>query len=116
MSTVIAGGNDWKGTFNITNNGNVYNNDEVAFSGTVNKSITCSGLLQAGDFATAAQGAAVGTNGGLINITANTPTLGATGLIVAKIQRILPSVGGVFGGKQLLHREPGTAAPVDFLD
>ena len=109
MSTVILAGADWKGNFTLNNNGQVFNNDEVAFSGTVTKPITCLALLQASDFATAAQAAAVGTNGGLINVTATLPTLGATGLIVSKIQTILPSVGGVFGGKTLLHRENGPA-------
>jgi hypothetical protein len=77
MSADINTGNNWTAGAKFTNNGNVYNNDEVAFSGTATKTITCAGTIVASDLATSAQAAAVGTNGGLVKATASAvpPTL-----------------------------------------
>jgi hypothetical protein len=111
MNAVITAGANWTGTASFTNNGNVYNNDEVAFSGTVTKGFTCAGTVVPSDLMTAAQNAAVGTNGGLIRATA---TVGATkdlpaavgsGVIMTKFQTVQAAVGAPFAGKQFLHRE-----------
>ena len=105
MSTVIGAGADWKGAGTFSNNGNVYNNDEVAFSGTITKPVVCQGTLVPTDFATAAQAAAVGPNGGLVKATFGTLLNGATGVIMTKIQTVQAAVGAPFAGKQFLHRE-----------
>lgn len=108
MSTVIANGADWRGAGTFTNNGNVWNNDEAAFSGTATKAVTCQGTLQATDLATAAQAASVGPNGGLVKTTFAPTSVApnvATGVIIAKIQTVLPVVGGAFANKSFLHRE-----------
>ncbi|NML84114.1 hypothetical protein [Polaromonas sp.] len=116
MSTAITNGANWTGAVSFSNNGNVYNNDEVAYSGTATKTITCSGALVPTDLATSAQASAVGSNGGLINsvgtVVAGTP---ATGVVLMKLQYVQPAVGGVFGGKQFLHREGGTPTPAPVL-
>jgi hypothetical protein len=105
MSTAIAAGADWPATTTFTNNGNVYNNDEVAFSGTVTKKITCAGSFEAKNLMTGAQEAAVGTNGGLVKATAGTFTAGGTGVVLMKMQKVQTQVGAPFGGTQFLHRE-----------
>ena len=60
---------------------------------------------------TGAQAAAVGTNGGLMKVTAaavapTTPSTGTTtGVIMMKMQTVQAAVGAPFAGKQFLHRE-----------
>ena len=111
MNADIAAGRDWKAGANFTNNGNVYNNDEVAFSGTVSKTITCSGAIASTDLMNGAQAAAVGTNGGLIKTTATAvaptaPSTGTTtGVVMMKMQTVQAAAGAPFAGKQFLHRE-----------
>ncbi|MEO7952804.1 MAG: hypothetical protein ABIR35_01750 [Polaromonas sp.] len=104
MSGVIATGANWPATIDFSNNGNVYNNDEVAYSGTTSKKITCAGSIVASDLATSAQAAAVGTNGGLVKVT-GTPALGGTGAVLMKMQAVQAAVGAPFAGKMFLHRE-----------
>jgi hypothetical protein len=41
MNALITAGADWTAKATFSNNGNVYNNDEFAISGTVTKAITC---------------------------------------------------------------------------
>lgn len=108
MNAAIAAGANWTGTATFTNNGNVYNNDEVAYSGTVTKAITCSGPILSTDLMTAAQAAAVGTNGGLVKATAALATgavSSASGVVMMKMQTVQAAVGAPFAGKQFLHRE-----------
>ena len=105
MGPVIGLGQDWKGGGTFTNNGNIYNNDEVAFSGTQTKAVVCQGTVLPTDLATAAKAAAVGSNGGLVQATLGSLSGGATGVIMTKIQTVLPVVGAPFAGKQFLHRE-----------
>ena len=104
MSGAIGLGADWKGVYTASNNGFVYNNDEVAYSGTVTKAITCAGSIVATDLGTAAQNAAVGGNGGLIKVT-GAASAGASGAVLMKMQTVQASVGAPFAGKQFLHRE-----------
>ncbi len=104
MNAAIVGGLNWGGTYTISNNGNVYNNDEVAFSGTATKSITCAGSIVATDLGTSAQNAAIGTNGGLIKTTGVAAAAG-TGAVLMKMQTVQAAVGAPFAGKQFLHRE-----------
>jgi len=111
MNADIVAGRDWKAGANFTNNGNVYNNDEVAFSGTVSKTITCSGAIASTDLMNGAQAAAVGTNGGLVKTTATAvaptaPSTGTTtGVVMMKMQTVQAAVGAPFAGKQFLHRD-----------
>lgn len=111
MSADIGAGRDWKAGANFNNNGFVYNNDEVAFSGTTSKVITCAGSITATDLMTGAQAAAVGTNGGLVKTTATAvaptaPSTGTTtGVVMMKMQTVQAAVGAPFAGKQFLHRE-----------
>lgn len=111
MSADITAGRDWKAGANFNNNGFVYNNDEVAFSGTVSKVITCANTIVATDLMTGAQAAAVGTNGGLVKTTATAvapaaPSTGTTtGVVMMKMQTVQAAVGAPFAGKQFLHRE-----------
>ena len=109
MSAAIAAGADWTASTTFNNNGNVYNNDEVPFSGTVTKKITCAGTIVAKDLMTAAQDAAVGTNGGLVKATAGTFTGGGTGAVMMKMQTVQAAAGAPFAGKQFLHRESAGA-------
>ena len=110
MSSNIAAGSDWTGKGTFTNNGLIWNNDEAAFSGTQTKAVTCQGTVLPTDLATAAQAAAVGSNGGLVKATLGTLLNGATGVIMTKIQTVLPAVPAPFGGKQFLHREQADLA------
>ena len=105
MGPVITLGQDWTGKGTFTNNGNIWNNEEVAFSGTQTKAVTCQGTVLPTDLATSAQAAAVGPNGGLVKATLGSLSGGATGVIMTKIQTVLPVVGAPFAGKQFLHRE-----------
>lgn len=111
MNADIAAGRDWKAGANFTNNGNVYNNDEVAYSGSVTKVITCAGSITSSDLMTGAQAAAVGTNGGMIKTTATAvaptaPSTGTTtGVVLMKMQTVQAAAGAPFAGKQFLHRE-----------
>jgi len=108
MNAAIAAGADWTGKATFSNLGNVYNNDEVAFSGTVTKAITCAGTVLSTDLMTGAQAAAVGTNGGLIKTTATLasgPVSSASGVVMMKMQTVQAAVGAPFAGKQFLHRE-----------
>jgi len=111
MNADIAAGRDWKAGALFTNNGNVYNNDEVPFSGTVTKGITCAGSIASSDLMNGAQAAAVGTNGGLIKATASAvaptaPSTGTmTGVVMMKMQTVQAAAGAPFAGKQFLHRE-----------
>lgn len=108
MAQAITGGADWKGSATFTNNGNVYNNDEVAYSGTSTKSITCAGSIAATDLMSTATAAAVGTNGSLIKATASFPAVAGgtgTGVVMLKMQTVQAAAGSPFAGKQFLHRE-----------
>jgi hypothetical protein len=106
MRPSILAGSNWGGVYTISNNGNVYNNDEVAYSGTATKATTCAGSILATDLGTTAQNAAIGTNGGLIRATgAATAATQATGAVLLKMQTVQASVGAPFAGKQFLHRE-----------
>lgn len=111
MSGDIAAGRDWKAGANFNNNGFVWNNDEVAYSGTVSKVITCAGSIVSTDLMTGAQAAAVGTNGALLKTTATAvapaaPSTGTTtGVVMMKMQTVQAAVGAPFAGKQFLHRE-----------
>lgn len=111
MSADITAGRDWKAGANFNNNGNVWNNDEVAYSGSVSKVITCAGSITSADLMTGAQAAAVGTNGGLIKTTATAvaptaPSTGTTtGVVMMKMQTVQAAAGAPFAGKQFLHRE-----------
>jgi len=113
MGPAITAGANWLGQVTLTNNGGVYNNDESLLSGTVTKTIVCAGTVLPTDLMTAAQVAAVGPNGGLIHATGNPVTTAGTslasGLIMSKIQTILPAAGSPFAGKTLLHREQSNA-------
>jgi len=109
MNTAITAGADWTGTATLTNQGVVYNNDESPFSGTKTKTITCGGTVLPSDLMNGAQQAAVGPNGGLIHAQVNLFTNLATGLIMSKMQVVLPAVGGTFVGKTFMHREQGNA-------
>lgn len=111
MSGAIGAGLNWGPGVSFSNGGNVYNNDEVAYSGTATKAITCSGPFVAADLATSAQAAAVGANGGLVKargtaVAAVLPAVGtATGAVLMKMQTVQAAVGAPFAGKQFLHRE-----------
>jgi len=109
MSTAIGAGADWTGTATLSNQGVVYNNDESPFSGTKTKVITCGGSVVPSDLMNGAQQAAVGPNGGLIHAQVNLYTNGGTGLVLSKMQTVLPAVGGGFAGKTFLHREAAPA-------
>ena len=114
MNAAIVAGADWTAKATFTNNGNVYNNDEFAISGTVTKAITCAGSIASTDLMTGAQAAAVGTNGGLVKATASLATgavSSASGVVMMKMQTVAAAVGAPFAGKQFLHRE---AANVSF--
>jgi hypothetical protein len=106
MYSSITAGANWGGSVSFTNNGNVYNNDEVAYSGTTTKAITCSGSITPAMLMTSGQETSVGANGGLVKVT-GTPT-GATGVAMMKMQTVLPAVGAPFAGKQFMHRETAT--------
>lgn len=106
MYAAITTGANWGGVYTASNNGNVYNNDEVAYSGTTTKAITCAGSIVAADLGTSAQNAAVGTNGGLIKVT-GAASAGASGVVLMKMQTVQAAVGAPFAGKQFLHREQG---------
>ncbi len=103
----ILAGSNWGGTYTISNNGNVYNNDEVAYSGTATKSITCAGSILATDLGTTAQNAALGTNGGVIRATGavGAAATQSSGVVLLKLQAVQAAVGAPFAGKQFLHRE-----------
>ncbi len=111
MSGAIAAGANWGAGMSYSNQGSIWNNDEVAFSGTTTKSITCAGSFVATDLMTTAQASAVGTNGGFIKIAGTpvasaAPALGtATGNVLMKLQQVQAAVGAPFAGKQFLHRE-----------
>lgn len=111
MGPSIAAGANWDAKATFTNNGNIFDNDEHPFSGTQTKPITCSGLIVATDLMTGAQAAAVGPNGGLIKTTAGAlvapTTLGGTttGVVLMKMQKVLPVVGAPFGNLMFQHRE-----------
>lgn len=112
MNAAIAGGLNWGGAITMTNTGTgVWNNDEALVSGTSSKTLRCSGPIVATDLMNSAQAAAVGTNGSLVkttsvSIAATAPAVGtSTGLVLMKMQTVLPAVGAPFASKQFLHRE-----------
>jgi len=111
MSPAITAGANWGPGVSFSNNGQIWNNDEVAFSGTTTKSITCAGSIVPTDLMTAAQAAAVGTNGGFIKtagtaVASTAPAVGvATGAVLMKMQLVQAAVGAPFAGKQFQHRE-----------
>ena len=114
MNAAITGNRNWTSIASVSNQGQVYDNDEKPFSGLVIKPITCLGTFAPIDLLTAAQAAAVGSNGGLIHglTTFPVPTLAAdqgTGLVLSKLQFVKPAVGAPFAGKMFLHRENGAA-------
>ncbi len=103
MSAAIAAGTNWTGVVTFNNNSPIFNNDEVPYSGTTTKAVTCQGTVTATDLMTAAQAAAVGTNGSLIKAR-GTATVGASGAVLMKMQTVLPAAGA-FGNRLLQHRE-----------
>lgn len=111
MSTAIGLGQNWGPGLTWQNQGFIWNNDEVAFSGSTTKTITCAGSFVSTDLMTTAQASAVGTNGGLLKIlglpvAATAPALGtATGGVLMKMQQVQAAVGAPFAGKQFQHRE-----------
>lgn len=107
MSSSIGSGSDWKGKAVITNNNFVYDNDEAPYSGTVNKTITCSGTVSNKDLMNAAQLASV-KNGGIINIGVSSMSDGGTGLVLTKLQTATSGVGAPYAGKTFLSREIAT--------
>jgi len=109
MNAAITAGSNWLGAATLSNLGFVYNNDESPFSGTVTKSITCGGTVLPADLMTTAQQAAVGPNGGLIHSKVTALSAGGTGVVLSKLQTVLPAVGGSFAGKTFLHREQAPA-------
>lgn len=111
MNAAITGNRNWTATATISNGGTVYDNDEVPYSGTMTKKLTCAGKIVPSDLMTSAQQASVGPNGGLIHATV-TPGAGvdnASGVVLTKIQTVKAAVGAPFAGKTFLHREQGGA-------
>lgn len=106
MNSAITAGANWTGSAILTNNGVIYNNDESPLSGTSTKTITCASTVLPTDLMNAAQQAALSTNGGLIHVTSN-PVTGtkASGVVLSKLQTILPAAGSPFAGKTLLNLE-----------
>jgi hypothetical protein len=104
MYSAISAGADWKGVATFTNNGVVYNNDEVQFSGTSTKAVTCAGSVVSTDLMSGATAAAVGTNGALIKAS-TAFSGGGTGVVLTKFQTVQAAVGAPFAGKQFSHRE-----------
>jgi len=111
MSPAITAGANWGPGISFSNQGQIWNNDEVAFSGTTTKTITCAGSIVPTDLMTTAQAAAVGTNGGFIKaggtaVASTAPAVGAaTGAVLMKMQQVQAAVGAPFAGKQFQHRE-----------
>ena len=111
MGPAIAVGANWGPGISFANGGQVFNNEEVPFSGAAVKAFNCSGSFAPADLMTSAQAAAIGSNGGLIKASGTVlpsvfPAQGAaTGAVLMKMQAVQPAVGGAFGGKQFLHRE-----------
>jgi len=111
MSAAIGAGANWGPGISWSNQGSIWNNDEVAFSGTTAKTITCAGSFVATDLMTTAQAAAVGTNGGFIKaggtiVASTAPAIGsASGAVLIKMQQVQAAVGAPFAGKQFLHQE-----------
>jgi hypothetical protein len=112
MNADILAGRNWNPGIKFGNvGGGVWNNDEALVSGTSTKTITCAGALASSDLMTSAQAAAVGGNGSLVKATGvavapTAPSVGtATGVVMMKMQSVLPAVGAPFAGKQFLHRE-----------
>lgn len=117
MSTAIGAGADWDATATLSNNGNVFDNDENPYSGTMTKKITCSGTVAPTDLMTTAQQAAIGPNGGLLNATwtpgaagttttsGNPSTYTATGVVMYKMQLVSAAVGAPFAGKMFLNEQ-----------
>jgi hypothetical protein len=103
MFPAIAAGANWAGSATFTNNGNVYDNDEVAYSGTQTKGFTCQGNVVPTDLMTSAQAAAVGSNGGYIRATASFGGT-ATGVIMMKTQAISSGIAS-YGNRSIMHRE-----------
>jgi len=106
MNSAISAGANWTGSAILTNNGVIYNNDESPLSGTSTKTITCASTVLPSDLMNAAQAAALSSNGGLIHVTSN-PVGGtkASGVVLSKLQTILPAAGSPFAGKTLLNLE-----------
>ena len=102
-----AGGRDWKGGATLTNNGYVWANDEVGSSGTKTTSIVCAGTITPSSLMTSTQVNDIGANAGLIRTTSaqatGTTFDASTGLVVVKMQKILPAAG-MASGTKLLHR------------
>jgi len=111
MNPAIAVGANWGPGLSWSNQGFIWNNDEVQFSGTTAKTITCAGSFLPTDLMTTAQASAVGTNGGLLKVLATpvasvAPAVGvATGAVLMKMQQVQAAVGAPFAGKQFQHRE-----------
>ncbi len=107
MSAAITAGRDWTGTATLSNGGNVYDNDENAYSGTMTKTITCAGTVAPTDLMNTAQQAAVGPNGGLLNAkwTPVTGTDTSSGVVMFKMQLVSASVGAPFAGKMFLNEQ-----------
>ena len=109
MNAAILGNLDWTGGATLSNQGIVYDNDEHAFSGLINKKVVCSALVAPSDLMNTAQAAAVGPNGGLIHAVANTFVAGGTGVVMNKLQVVKAAAGAPFTGKLFMHRENGVA-------
>ena len=109
MSGKIALGADWNGVATFSNNGTVYDNEETAYSGTMSKAITCAGTITPAHFMTGAQKDVLGTTkGGLVNATADM-SVGGTGVVLMKMQKVEAVVGAPFAGRLFMHREQSAA-------
>lgn len=111
MNTAITNGRNWTAAATLSNNGNVYGNDEQAFSGTMTKAVSCAGTVAPTDLMTGAQSAKVGPNGGLLNATWAPTALSATvldtttGVVMYKMQLVSASVGAPFAGKEFMFQQ-----------
>ena len=109
MNDAIVNNRDWTARADLTNNGVVYDNDEMPFSGTKTKRLQCAGTVVPSDLMNSAQEASVGPKGGLIHASADLTILGAnpadvaSGVIMTKLQ-VLNGTKTVF-----MHRENGVA-------
>lgn len=104
MNAAIAAGADWTGATTWTTAAAAYDNDENAFSGVMSDTITCSGTIDRDDLLNSAQAASI-NDGGLVLNTFGAYAAGATGVVLTKMQTVLPAVGAPFAGTTFLTRE-----------
>lgn len=92
MAPNIVAGTNWNGGMNYFQSGNVYGRDEDPYSGSMEGTIVCSGMLTPNSFMNSAQQASV-LNGGLVNVTFTAgPTPGGLPAIAAPL---VPGAGVV---------------------